>query len=140
MLCAFIAACGGAQTPEPTSELAEARRSYARVESGPAAQYFPEQLKSTKVALDNAESAFAAEGNTGKSRDLAILASRRATELDAQAHAAEAESLKRGNAVQAQTQSKEASLEQMTNAYAAFANQGRQFTPALIYQINDKFI
>ena len=35
--------------------------------------------------------------------------------------------------------SAEASLEQMTNAYAAFANQGRQFTPALIYQINDKF-
>ncbi len=33
----------------------------------------------------------------------------------------------------------EAPLLQMTNAYAAFANQGQQFTPTLITQINDKF-
>lgn len=33
----------------------------------------------------------------------------------------------------------EAPLMQMTNAYAAFANHGQQFTPTLIVQINDKF-
>lgn len=33
----------------------------------------------------------------------------------------------------------EASLMEMTNAYAAFANQGRQFNPVLIKQINNKF-
>jgi len=33
----------------------------------------------------------------------------------------------------------EAPLMKMTNAYAAFANQGQQFTPTLITQINDKF-
>jgi 1A family penicillin-binding protein len=33
----------------------------------------------------------------------------------------------------------EAPLMQMTNAYAAFANQGQQFTPTLIEQINDKY-
>jgi penicillin-binding protein 1A len=33
----------------------------------------------------------------------------------------------------------EASLMEMTNAYAAFANQGQQFTPVLIKQVNNKF-
>jgi 1A family penicillin-binding protein len=33
----------------------------------------------------------------------------------------------------------EASLLEMTNAYAAFANQGQQFSPVLIKQINNKF-
>lgn len=33
----------------------------------------------------------------------------------------------------------EASLLQMTNAYAAFANQGKQFEPTLIAKISDKF-
>lgn len=35
--------------------------------------------------------------------------------------------------------SAEASLMQMTNAYAAFANRGEQFTPTIVKQINTKF-
>lgn len=35
--------------------------------------------------------------------------------------------------------SAEIPLMQMTNAYAAFANQGQQFNPAYVKNINDKF-
>lgn len=112
----LLAACGGSQHPDTTTELAEARIAYLKAEKGPASKYFPEQLKSAKASLDEAERAYTEEGGSDKVRDLAIVASRKSTELAAQANAAEAQALQRSQAVQEQMQNKEESLEKMRKA------------------------
>jgi len=79
---ASTVACG---TTMPPKELADARASYTSAASGPAAQETPAQLHSAKMALDEAERAFADDGDEPRVRDKAYIAQRKAELADASA-------------------------------------------------------
>jgi outer membrane protein OmpA-like peptidoglycan-associated protein len=80
---------GCAHTPAPP-ELLDARAAYVRAESGPAAQYKPDQLHEAKVALDRAERSYVDDPGKQKTRDLAYVAERRAELAEVQARDAKA--------------------------------------------------
>ena len=85
-----MATAGCATTPVP-QDLLDARSAYLRVQSGPAAQYKPDQLHEAKVALDKAEASYLDDPGDQKTKDLAYIAQRK-TEL-ADANGANAQAL-----------------------------------------------
>lgn len=72
-----IASVGACANMTPPQDLVTARASYDRVNHGQTAAYDPADLHSAKESLDIAESSFASEGDTAKTRDLAYIADRR---------------------------------------------------------------
>lgn len=82
-------AFGCASTPPPP-ELLDARSAYIRAEGGPAAQLKPDSLHEAKVALDQAERAYADDPGAYRTKDMAYLAVRRAELAEVQARDAKA--------------------------------------------------
>jgi outer membrane protein OmpA-like peptidoglycan-associated protein len=80
-------AVAGCATAAPPPDLIAARRSYARVQSGSAAQLDPADLYTAKQALDAAERSYLDGGDTRATRDLAYTADRRAQIAEARANA-----------------------------------------------------
>jgi hypothetical protein len=62
----------------PSAALDDARVAYERASHGPAAELAPDELRSARLALVDAELAFAAEPRSWRSRDLAYVARRKA--------------------------------------------------------------
>src|SRR5687768_13322937 len=71
-----ISAAGCAATPVP-QDLSNARAAYLRAQSGPAAQYKPDQVHEGKVALDKAEMSYLDDPADQKTKDLAYVAHRK---------------------------------------------------------------
>jgi outer membrane protein OmpA-like peptidoglycan-associated protein len=75
MVVASAAACAGVMAP---ADLVTARATYGRAAQGPAAQLDPADLHAADESLQIAERAFARDGDTQGTRDLAYVADRRA--------------------------------------------------------------
>jgi outer membrane protein OmpA-like peptidoglycan-associated protein len=71
----FLFACG---TTLPPRELTDARSAFEKAKTGQAAQLKPEVVHEAKVSLDQAEQAFADDGDSDRARDLAYVAERKA--------------------------------------------------------------
>jgi outer membrane protein OmpA-like peptidoglycan-associated protein len=71
----LLFACG---TTMPPRELVDARSAFEKAKTGEAAQLKPEVVHEAKVALDQAEAAFADDPSSDRTRDLAYIAQRRA--------------------------------------------------------------
>ncbi len=115
----FLAIAGCAATPVP-QDLLDARSSYHRASSGPAAQYKLDQLHEAKVALDKAEASYADDPADQKTKDLAYVARRKAELSEASAANAQAQSVKG----QAESDVKEATQGQLVQARGQLANAG----------------
>jgi len=87
VLATAVVACGA--TPAPP-ELLDARSAYLKAQSGPAAQFKPDQLHEAKVALDQAEQSYSQDPGEQKTRDIAYVAERRAELADVAARDAKA--------------------------------------------------
>lgn len=83
-------AAAGCATTNPPSELVDARNSYERARNGPAAKLNPAGLHTARLAIDSAEKSFEQDGDTGRTKDLAYTAERRARIAEAQARTAQA--------------------------------------------------
>jgi outer membrane protein OmpA-like peptidoglycan-associated protein len=81
----LVAAAIGACAPVVPHELADARQTYDRARSGPAAEKAPAQLYQAARALAEANDSFGDQGDTQRTRDLAYIADRRARLAEAQA-------------------------------------------------------
>ena len=81
-LTALTAACSATVPPK---ELADARTQYQMSAQGPAAAETPAQLHNAKVALDQAESSFAKDGDKPYVKDEAYVALREAQLADVMA-------------------------------------------------------
>jgi outer membrane protein OmpA-like peptidoglycan-associated protein len=68
----------------PPRELVDARAAYEKVKTGEAAQLKPEVVHEAKVALDQAEAAFADDATSDRTRDLSYVAQRKAEYAAAQ--------------------------------------------------------
>ena len=98
--CAVSAiACGPTRPPR---ELMDARMQYNRSAMGPAAAETPAQLHSARTALDQAERAFADDGNEPHVRDKAYIALRKAQLADASARVQLAQKAKMAADLEAQ--------------------------------------
>ena len=86
---AILLAIAGAScaTAAPPPELVSARASHDSAKLGAAATYNPAGLHTAIKALDAAERAFARDGDTGGTRDLAYVADRRARIAEARGNA-----------------------------------------------------
>jgi outer membrane protein OmpA-like peptidoglycan-associated protein len=82
-----LAACAH----NPPQELVDARAAYQRASTGPAQQYRPDEVHKAWSALEAAESSYSADPESGKTRDLAYIAERKAQVAEALATAAAAE-------------------------------------------------
>jgi outer membrane protein OmpA-like peptidoglycan-associated protein len=116
---AAAAGCAASQAPQ---ELLDARSAYQRAQTGPAAQFKPDQVHEAKVALDLAERSFADDPAEQKTRDLAYIAARKAQLAEANAATAQAVSLKG----QADQDVKTATAEQLAAARTQLATTGAQ--------------
>ena len=83
-------AAAGCATTNPPSELVDARSSYERAKSGPAAKFNPAGLHTAEEAIDAAEQSFAQDGDTRRTKDLAYAADRRARIAEAHARTMQA--------------------------------------------------
>ena len=92
----------GCAPTRPPRELLDARIEYTRVAQGPAAAETPAQLHSARTALDQAERAFADEGDEPQVRDKAYIALRKAQLADASARVQMAEKAKMAADLEAQ--------------------------------------
>lgn len=117
-LAISISACASSQAPQ---ELVDARAAYQRAQSGPAAQFKPDQVHEAKVALDNAEQSFSSDPGDQKTRDLAYIADRKAKLAEANAASDQALSLKD----QADKDVKTATVGQLVNAKNQLAVTGQ---------------
>ena len=98
--CAVSAiACGPSRPPR---ELMDARMQYNRSAMGPAAAETPAQLHSARTALDQAERAFAEDGDEPHVRDKAYIALRKAQLADASARVQMAQKAKLAADLEAQ--------------------------------------
>ncbi len=98
--CALSAvACGPTRPPR---ELQDARMQYNRATMGPAAAETPAQLHTARTALDQAERAFAEDGDDPRVRDKAYIALRRAELADASARVQLAQKAKMAADLEAQ--------------------------------------
>lgn len=77
VMVAFAAILGACATAFPM-ELVDARSAYSRASHGPAATLAPADLRNAKIALDQAERAFNTRPFDQATRDLALLALRKA--------------------------------------------------------------
>jgi outer membrane protein OmpA-like peptidoglycan-associated protein len=107
-------ACATTMAPQ---ELVDARAAYQRAQTGPAAQFKPDQVHEAKTALDRAEAAFADDPSDQKTKDLAYIADRRAKLAEASAANAQALSLKG----QAEQDVKTATVGQLAQARSQLA-------------------
>ncbi len=82
-----LAACAH----NPPQELVDARAAYQRASTGTAQQYRPDEVHKAWSALQAAESSYSSEPESGKTRDLAYIAERKAQVAEALATAAAAE-------------------------------------------------
>jgi outer membrane protein OmpA-like peptidoglycan-associated protein len=78
----LLVACGSSLPPR---ELVDARSAYEKAKTGQAAQLKPEVVHEAKVALDQAEQAFADDPNSDRTRDLSYIAERKSELAIAQA-------------------------------------------------------
>ena len=114
---------GCASTPAP-QELLDARSAYERTQSGPAAQYKPDQVHEAKVALDKAEQSHADTPGNQKTRDLAYVAQRRSELAEANAANAQAQSVKGA----AENDAKQTTKGQLAQARGQLAVAGAQLS------------
>lgn len=78
MLAISASALVGCATAPPPRELLEARTTYARVASGPAAQLKPDDLLTAKQELDRAERSYKNNGDAPATKDAGYIAIRKA--------------------------------------------------------------
>ena len=114
LLVMLVAAC--ATTPVP-QDLVDARSAYLKAQSGPAAQYKPDQVHEAKVALDKAEASYVDSPGDQKTKDLAYVAQRKAQLAEANAASAHAQSVKG----QAENDAKKATTGQLASAQTQLA-------------------
>ena len=88
----------------PPKELADARSQYQVISTGTAAQEDPAAVHAAKTALDQAESAFAKDGDEPEVRDVAYVALRKAELADSESRFLLAQKAKRDADAQAQAQ------------------------------------
>ncbi|MFO0675946.1 MAG: OmpA family protein [Polyangiaceae bacterium] len=86
----------GCATTNPPPELVEARSTYARATTGPAAAYMPADLENARQALAKAETAFNDSPTADATRDLSYIASRKALLAEARGRIAESEKARTG--------------------------------------------
>jgi outer membrane protein OmpA-like peptidoglycan-associated protein len=125
-LLAVATGCASTGTPP---ELQSARTAYDRTAHGPAAQYDPADVHVAKEALAAAEQAFASDGASPETRDLAYTAERRAQIAESRGQAMQAakqrdQAIAEVQAIQAQ-QVKLTSAE-LGQARAQLQSQGQQ--------------
>jgi len=123
-----LLACGGCASAVPR-ELTDARATYQRASSGPAARENPAQLHVAEQALSVAEKTFDDEGDSDKARDRAYVAKRKAELAEVQADIAQlakqtADAEKRNQLANARTQ--EQMRNQLGNAAAQLAAQRQE--------------
>lgn len=113
-LCGGLVMVAGCAAAQPPPELFDARAAYTRASTGPAAQLNPADLHVAKATLDEAERAFADDGASQKTKDLAYTAERRAAIAESRANtvAAGREKVQ----ILAQAQANQASTLQTTSA------------------------
>jgi outer membrane protein OmpA-like peptidoglycan-associated protein len=116
-----ISVAGCAATPVP-QDLSNARAAYLRAQSGPAAQYKPDQVHEAKVALDKAEMSYLDDPADQKTKDLAYIAHRKIELAEANGASAHAESVK-GDA---DSDAKKTTKIQLANARDQLAGAGAQ--------------
>ncbi|HEX4351570.1 MAG TPA: OmpA family protein, partial [Polyangiales bacterium] len=75
-----VVGCASSQAP---SQLIDARAAYTHAQTGHTTQLDPTSLHEAKVSLDRAEHAYAEDGASGRVRDLAYIATRKAELADA---------------------------------------------------------
>ena len=102
----------------PPKELADARTQYQMTAQGPAAAETPTQVHNAKVALDQAENAFADKGDKPEVKDKAYVALRKAQIADVMANVQIANKAK----AQADLDAQRAQAEQLKNANANLAS------------------
>ncbi|MDY6824340.1 MAG: OmpA family protein [Thermodesulfobacteriota bacterium] len=78
-LAGLLFSCATAPVP---MELSNARQAYQQASTGPAAELAPVQLHKAKLALDQAENAFAEAPESYRTRDFAYVAERRALQAE----------------------------------------------------------
>lgn len=120
-LAISVGACATSQAPQ---ELVDARAAYQRAESGPAAQFKPDQVHEARVALDLAEQSFSNDPGDQKTADLAYIADRKARLAEANAAKAQALSQKE----QADKDMKVATVGQLVQARNQLAVTGQALT------------
>ena len=108
-------ACG---TTTPPKELADARTQYQMTAQGPAASESPTQVHNAKVALDQAENAFADKGDEPEVKDKAYVALRKAQLADVMAQVQIANKAK----TQADVEAQKLQAAQLQSANANLAN------------------
>jgi outer membrane protein OmpA-like peptidoglycan-associated protein len=119
----------GCASAPPPQALFDARASYERARTGPAATLDPADLHTAKESLDAAESFYNKDGDTQETRDMAYAASRRAAiaEAIAGARAADqqrAQTIAQMQALQAQALS--VTSAELGQAKGQLATQGQQ--------------
>jgi outer membrane protein OmpA-like peptidoglycan-associated protein len=104
-------------TPPAPRELVDARAAYNKAQSGAAGKLNPAEVHEAKVALDNAESAYQADAESPRTRDMSYVAQRKAEWAEAI-----------GKASESQKQREQAQLEvqQLTQQRLGAAQQGLQ--------------
>jgi outer membrane protein OmpA-like peptidoglycan-associated protein len=115
-MSSLLLAVGCASTPAP-KELLDARSAYQHAQSGPAAQYKPDQVHEAKVALDTAEQSFVDDPADQKTKDLSYVAQRRAELADANGANSQAQAVKS----QAENDAKQTTKGQLAQARGQLA-------------------
>ena len=104
----------------------DARSAYQHAQSGPAAQYKPDQVHEAKVALDKAEQSFVDDPADQKTKDLAYVAQRKSELAEANAANAQAQSVKG----QAENDTKQTTKGQLAQTRGQLAMAGQQLGAA----------
>jgi outer membrane protein OmpA-like peptidoglycan-associated protein len=120
-MAALFAAAAGCASAQPPPELTSARTAYDRAARGPAGQLDPADVHVAKESLQAAEQAFANDGDSRETRDIAYTAERRAQIAESRARAIEAN--KQKDQAVAEMQSLQAQQVRLTSAELGRAKQ-----------------